>query len=215
MRTGRSRADLNLCGVHVSAGPVRGRRPGHKRNTELRDLAHTRLSIEDVLLDYLSIFGSDAEFTVEYGGDLSKSRIRVTVPEKPADPFSIHAADSEDDQLPANVLARMGQRPKWPYVRGVNTITYTPAKKSAPDWVRLLTAIVAVIVPGLAVRTLPANVSAVLRQDVVLPLLDTFLSFLIAVAGPMIFFSVVWGTTPSAAYPPSAIQAGAYVSGFC
>ena len=164
-----------------------------KRNTEPRDRTHAKLSIEEVLLDYMDIFGSDAEFTVDYAGGLSKNRIRLTVPGKPVDPFTLNETDSDDEQLLANVLSRMGQRPKWQYARGANRITYTPAKKKTPEWVKLLTAIIAAIVLGLIVRALPANISAVLRQDVVSPLLDTFLGFLNAVAGPMIFLSVVWG----------------------
>ena len=81
-----------------------------KRNTEPRDRTHTKLSIEEVLLDYMDIFGSDAEFTVDYGGGLSKSRIRLTVPGKPVDPFSLNESASEDENLLADVLSRMGQR---------------------------------------------------------------------------------------------------------
>ena len=70
---------------------------------------------------------------------------------------------------------------------------YTLAKKSIPDWGKLLAAIIAAVALGLAVRLLPENISTVLRQDIIAPLLQTFLGFLNAVAGPMIFLSVVWG----------------------
>ena len=93
----------------------------------------------------------------------------------------------------ANILTRMGQRPKWKYERGVNTILYTTAKRSVPEWEKLLIAIIAAVFLGLFVRALPENISLVLQQGIVEPLLDTFLGFLNAVAGPMIFLSVVWG----------------------
>ena len=92
-----------------------------------------------------------------------------------------------------NILLRIGQRPKWKYARGVNTIIYTLEKRSIPDWGRLLAAIIAAVVLGLAVRLLPENISTVLQKDIIEPLLQTFLGFLNAVAGPMIFLSVVWG----------------------
>ncbi len=164
-----------------------------KRKTEPKALTHTKLSIEEVLLDYLDAFGSDAEFTVDYGGGLFRNRIRLTVPGKALDPFASTEADSDDELFLSNVLSRMGQYRKWNYVRGVNTITYTPAKKSLPDWQKLLIAILSAIVLGLAARALPVSLSTVLQQDVVSPLLDTFLGFLNAVAGPMIFLTVVWG----------------------
>ena len=164
-----------------------------RRRMEDRDRVHTKLSVEEVLLDYMSAFGSDAEFMVDYGGGLSKNKIRLTVPGAALDPFASTESGSDDERLLANVLSRMGQRPKWKYARGINTITYTPTKKSIPEWGKLLIAIIAAVVLGLAVRALPANISAALQQGVVSPLLDTFLGFLNAVAGPMIFLSVVWG----------------------
>lgn len=68
-----------------------------RRKTEDKDRVHTKLSVEEVLLDYMSAFGSDAEFTVDYGGGLSKSKIRLTVPGVPLDPFALTEAASEDE----------------------------------------------------------------------------------------------------------------------
>ena len=164
-----------------------------KRHTDPKDRTRTRLSVEEVLLNYMDLFGRDADFTIDYGGGLSKSKVRLTMPGKPVDPLSLNEDASEEAQLLANMLSRMGQRPKWKYVHGVNTVTYTTAKKSLPDWAELLAAVVAAIVLGLVVQVLPADTANTLRQGVIAPLLDTFLGFLNAVAGPMIFLSVVWG----------------------
>ena len=145
------------------------------------------------MLNYLDLFGKDAEFTLDFGGGLSKAKIRLTVPGEMVNPFRSSGDTSDEEQFLTNLLTRMGQRPKWKYVRGTNTILYTPARKSLPDWGKLLTAIIAAIVLGLLVRVLPANISSVLQNGIIEPLLDTFLGFLNAVAGPMIFLSVVWG----------------------
>ena len=164
-----------------------------RRKTERKALIHTKLSMEEVLLDYMIAFGGDVEFSVDYGGGLSKNRIRLTVPGQPLDPFDAAGTESDEELFLANALTRMGQRPKWKYAHGANRIIYAPAKDSLPEWAKLLIAILAAIALGLLTRALPANISAVLRQDVVSPLLETFLGFLNAVAGPMIFLSVVWG----------------------
>lgn len=164
-----------------------------KSSTEPKERTRTRLLIEEALLNYMSVFGSDIEFSVDYARGLSKNKIRLIVPGNPVDPFNLPNNASVDDQLLANVLSRMGQRPKWKYSRGINTITYTPAKKGIPDWGKLVAAIIAAIVLGLFARVLPDNISTVLQQGIVAPLLDTFLGFLNAVAGPMIFLSVIWG----------------------
>ena len=79
-----------------------------KRKTEKKDRIHTKLSIEEVLLFYMSAFGSDAEFTVDYGGGLSKSKIRLTVPGAAADPFVSNETDSDEERylaLPTSDLA--------------------------------------------------------------------------------------------------------------
>lgn len=175
-----------------------------RRKTNPKDLIHTKLSIEEVLLTYLSAFGSDVEFSVDYGEGLTKNKIRLTVPGASLDPFVPTEAAPDDELFLSNVLSRMGQHPKWNYARGVNIVTFTPAKKSLPDWKKLLIAIISAIVLGLATRALPANIAMTLQQDVVSPLLQTFLGFLNAVAGPMIFLSVIWGIYSIETCPPSA-----------
>ncbi len=75
----------------------------------------------------MSVFGRDAEFTMDYGGGISKNKIRLTVSGNPVDPFNLAGDDSDEEQALANILSRIGQRPKWKYVRGVNTIIYTLA----------------------------------------------------------------------------------------
>lgn len=101
-----------------------------KRKTESKGRIHTRLSIEEVLLNYMSAFGRDAEFTMDYGGGISKNKIRLTVSGNPVDPFNLAEDASDEEQGLANILLRIGQRPKWKYARGVNTIIYTLDKKA-------------------------------------------------------------------------------------
>ena len=163
------------------------------KKTSSRDRIRTKLSIEEALLNYKGIFGTDAEFSMDLGGGFSKNRIRLTVPGKSVDPFNPTGTASDEDRLMENALTRMGQHPRWKYVRGANTIIITLAKKALPEWGKLLISITAAIVLGLLFRVLPADVSTTLQQDIITPLLQTFLGFLNAIAGPMIFLSVVWG----------------------
>lgn len=164
-----------------------------KKKTEPKDRIRTKLSIEEILLNYMGVFGNEAEFSIDFGGGFARNKIRLTVPGESLDPFNKKGVVSDEDRFMMDVLTRMGQRPKWRYVRGANTITFTPVIKRVPDWGRLLIAIVAAIVLGLIIRAFPANISTVLQQDIIAPLLQTFLGFLNAVAGPMIFLSVIWG----------------------
>ena len=164
-----------------------------KKKVQSKDRIHTKLSIEEILLNYKGIIGTDAGFAMDFGGGISKNRIRLTVPGSSADPFNLTGTVSDEDQIMVNALTRMGQHPRWKYVRGVNTIMITVAKKGLPEWGKLLTAIFAAIVLGMLIRMLPADLSGTLQQEIIAPLLETFLGFLNAIAGPMIFLSVIWG----------------------
>ena len=84
----------------------------------------------------------------------------------------------DEDQFMVKVLTRTGQLPRWKYVRGVNSVQFILAKKSIPELGKLLIAMTAAIVLGLLVRLLPADVSEMLQQDIITPLLRTFLGFL-------------------------------------
>ena len=132
------------------------------KKTSSRDRIRTKLSIEEILLNYKGIIGTDAGFAMDFGGGISKNRIRLTVPGSSADPFNLTGTVSDEDQIMVNALTRMGQHPRWKYVRGL-------------------------------IRMLPADLSGTLQQEIIAPLLETFLGFLNAIAGPMIFLSVIWG----------------------
>jgi Na+/H+-dicarboxylate symporter len=165
-----------------------------QRNTEDKDRVHTKLSVEEVLLDYMGTFGSDAEFTLEYDGGLSRSRIRLMVPGEPLDPFALTETNSEDGLYLASVLSAMGQRPKWKYIRGVNTITYTPAKKSKlSQIVTILIGLLCGTVAGLLIQALVPNLAGDILSRVITPLTDAFVGLLCVMATVLCFAAVALG----------------------
>ena len=89
-----------------------------KKKTKSKVRIQTTLSVEEILLNYLDLFGKDAEFTLDFGGGLSKAKIRLTVPGEMVNPFRSSGDTSDEEQFLTNLLTRMGQRPKWKYVRG-------------------------------------------------------------------------------------------------
>ncbi len=163
------------------------------RGCDSKELVRVKFSIEDVLLRYQKLLGKDAEFILETGGGFSKRKIRLTVRGPEHDPFANSEYTTEEDLFIRNALALMGKHAKWRYRRGSNEILYTLSKKRLPGWVSLLIAIVSAIILGVLVRYIPPEAATVLRDGIIAPLLSTFLGFLNAVAGPMIFLSVVWG----------------------
>ena len=59
-----------------------------KKKVQSKDRIHTKLSIEEILLNYKGIIGTDAGFAMDFGGGISKNRIRLTVLGSSADPFN-------------------------------------------------------------------------------------------------------------------------------
>ncbi len=109
------------------------------------------------------------------------------------DPFISREHNSEEDEFMRQALVRIGKLPRWQYRRGSNRILFSLSKKQMPEWKRLLLALCLALIMGALMRLVPSGVRGVILEGVISPILDTFLGFLNAVAGPMIFLSVIWG----------------------
>lgn len=160
---------------------------------EAKDKIRINMSLEEVLLTYQKAMGEDAVFVLDEGGYFGSKKIRLTVPGDRIDPFSVAEYSSDEDDVMRNVMTRMGKMPRWRYRRSANEIVFSAAKKKLPDWSMLLIAIASACILGFIVRMLPDSIGVLLHDGIVGPLINTFLGFLNAVAGPMIFLSVVWG----------------------
>ena len=163
------------------------------RSCASKEVLRVTFSLEEVLLNYQRMLGPDAEFIMDTGSGLGRSRIRITVPGEETDPYADIGSFSDEDTFIRNALNQMGRLPRWSYRRGANVILFTTDRKKMPEWMKLCIAIATAVLFGLAIRLLPADIGALIRDGIVAPLISTFLGFLNAVAGPMIFLAVVWG----------------------
>ena len=149
------------------------------------------LWLEETLLAYREQFGEETEFDLRLGSAPGRKKLRLSVAGAMFDPFLNR--DGEDSPLMRSYLLRLGQRPAWRYGQHKNTVTFSLAKKQMPNWAKLLLAVVSAIVLGLLIRFAPGNIRTLVQVQIFAPVLETFMDFLSAVAGPMIFLSVVWG----------------------
>ena len=163
------------------------------RNLDSKEQLRIVMGAEEVLLNYRNAFGEDAVFMLDKGLSLGRKKIRLTVPGGKTDPFPDNEYDPDEDAVMKNALIRMGRLPRWRYRRGANEVVFTPAKKKIPEGLRLVIAIAAAVALGIIVNISPEPVGILLHDGVIGPLINTFLGFLNAVAGPMVFLSVVWG----------------------
>ena len=165
----------------------------NKGNTPSKEVIRVKLGVEEVLLSYQKTFGEEAVFMLNMGSRFGKDKIRVVVPGESYDPFTSYEYSTDEDDFMRKAMVRMGKAPQWQYRRRANEVMFTSVRRTAPDWLKLLTAIVSAVVLGLLTKLSPESVRVVLQHGIIEPLINTFLGFLNAVAGPMIFLSVVWG----------------------
>ena len=158
-----------------------------------KEILAVTLSLEEVLLSYQRQLGTGAEFIMDTGSRFGRSRIRITVPGEETDPYADSDSFSDEDVFIRNALNQMGKLPRWSYSRGANEVLFTTDRKKMPEWTKLFIAIAAAVILGFALKLLPADAGVLIRDGIVAPLISTFLGFLNAVAGPMIFLAVVWG----------------------
>ncbi len=158
-----------------------------------KDVIRIKMGIEEALLTYQNKMGEDAEFSMDMGISFGKKRIRLDIPGAMIDPFISTELNSEEDDFMRQTLVRMGELPRWQYHHGSNRILFTLYKTRRPEWERLLIAVVSAVILGFFMKMMPMDARTLILEDVVSPLLAKFLGFLNAVAGPMIFLSVIWG----------------------
>ena len=158
-----------------------------------KEVIRQEFSLEEVLTRYMAEFGSDAMFDLELGKRLGQLKIRITVKSPMMDPLAAAESPTLADSFMQNAMLRLGQLPAWQYRRGANFVLFTVSRKKIPEWGRLLATIGAAILCGMLARLMPDGTRMMLHQSIAAPLLNTFLGFLNAIAGPMIFLSIVWG----------------------
>jgi len=164
-----------------------------EKQVDKKEALRISLQVEDALLRFSECYEVQRNFELKCGKSLGKLRITVSVKGEMFDPFRRNNDDENVDSFMRQALASMGDMPTWRYSMGTNIVAFALTRKSVPDLVHLLIAIIAAVVAGFLIPHLPANVGSFLIDGVLDPALGTFMDFLGAMAGPMIFLAVVWG----------------------
>ncbi|MBQ6852606.1 MAG: cation:dicarboxylase symporter family transporter, partial [Peptococcaceae bacterium] len=158
---------------------------------EQKNILRTRFAIEETLLNYQETLGTNGTVKVNCVKRFGRIRVELSVPGNRFDPFDTGAED--DSEVMRGILAGMGIAPSWNYKNGVNLVVFTPQKKQRSQMVTLALSIVLALAVGGLCYLLPDGVRLFLNNSLITPLFNTFMGFLSAIAGPMIFLSVAWG----------------------
>ena len=157
-------------------------------NVERREALRIKLALEEVLLEYQNAFGENENFTIKYIKRLSVIRVEVCIAGETFDPFG---KKGDEDEVIRGLLAGIGLAPVWNYKNGKNRIVFSAKKKTLSDTVKIVLAIGLAIVTGCILNYMPEGITAGISQYLLTPVTDAFMGLINAVAGPLIFLSVL------------------------
>lgn len=161
-----------------------------KEKVDSKDVLRIRLSVEEVLLKYYEKFGDQISFTLISSKRFRTPHIELRIACDSMEPFG----DDDNYGIMENLLSNYGLAPVWRYKRGKNIIIFTAKKKQQISQVlQLGISIVLALISGFLCKLLPANISKLLITDLIAPLSDTFMGLMSAIAGPIVFLSVLCG----------------------
>ncbi|MBR6089986.1 MAG: cation:dicarboxylase symporter family transporter [Anaerolineaceae bacterium] len=163
-----------------------------QKKAESREVLRTKFNLEEVLLKYQEKFGEETVFKMDCFSWPTRIMVFLTIHGPSFDPFAETEFVSEEDQMMHNALVRMGNVPSWSYRFGNNTVVFVQKKRQASDLFRILAAIIAAVICGFILRSLPDNIRITASDGIISPLMNTYIGFLNAVASPMIFLSILW-----------------------
>ena len=158
---------------------------------DARNIIQIRLAVEETLLKYQEAFGVEAVFAQKYIKRLNRIRLELFLPGERVDPFD--TGEEEQSQVLRGLLANMGVAPAWQYKNGENLILFTPKKKKRSQMASLALSVILAFLCGGVCSFLPESVRAFLANEIISPVFNRFMGLLSAIAGPMVFLSIVWG----------------------
>lgn len=160
-----------------------------KYQIEQKEILRTTLTLEDTLLNYQDFFGEKTVCSLKCVHRFGRIRIELTVHGESYNPFT----SGDDEDFSRILLSGIGMAPVWQYRNGQNIVIFSPKKKKPSQMVYIVSAVVLAFVCGVLSKLLPQNLQDLICGEILTPIFDSFLGLLNAVAGIMIFFSVVWG----------------------
>ena len=159
---------------------------------EKKEALRLRLAAEEVLIYWMNELGEcPCAFKLE--SRFGRNQLVFSAIGRRADP-----ADAEDeDDIPygaRTLMDTLGVNFAFNYQKGINTISYTlPRKKRMGDLQKLLMAIALALVSGFVLNRMPEAVGDFFSEVLLAPIFDTYMGILSAMAGPMMFLTVLLG----------------------
>lgn len=166
-----------------------------QNKTDSRTAARYRLSVEESLGKWLK--GKEdgsTKVTFEAGKKFFKKYLKISSAGEQNNPYISKDKDELFGTTGNSLLMNIGLVPEYSYRNGENSLVFNLQKRQKNQVLMLLLIISASVLLGLSgLAVLPANVVSAFSQSIIAPVEDAFFRVLSALAGPMIFLSVIWG----------------------
>ncbi len=159
-----------------------------KVGVERREALRTKLTFEEVLLEYQSKFGEEATFKVRLLKRLSSIKVEIIVE---GESYNALVKNSDEGDVIQGLLAGIGLAPTWNYKNGKNYIVFIPKKKPLSGTAKMVGAIGLAVICGIILNLLPDGIRAGANDYVLTPVTNAFVGLISAVSGPLIFLSVL------------------------
>lgn len=159
-----------------------------KVGVDRREALRTKLTFEEVLLEYQDALGEDAEFSVRLLRRLSSIKIEIITE---GESCNVLSKNSDEGEVIQSLLGSIGLAPTWSYKNGKNHVLFIPKKKPMSGTVKMLGAMAIAVILGMILNLLPDWIRSGVNDYLLSPLTDAFTGLITAVSGPLIFFSVL------------------------
>lgn len=160
-----------------------------------KEILRHRLSMEEILLNWMGVEEENqVQLIIEQQG--KKLNIMLEMRSESQGVQINPLKDGEefgDSGMADSIMSNLGTVWLYQYSDGMNQVSIRVARKTRNQLVQLAMAMVLAIISGFVLKELPESVTAKCLEYVIEPVFDTFMGFLSAIVGPMMFLSVAWG----------------------
>ena len=159
-----------------------------KVGVDRREALRTKLTFEEVLLEYQSKLGEEAIFKIRLVKRLSSIKVEIIAE---GESYNALAKNSDEGDVIQGLLAGIDLAPIWNYKNGKNHVVFIPKKKPLSGTVKMVSAIGLAVICGVILNFFPEEIRVGANDYVLTPITNAFMGLISAVSGPLIFLSVL------------------------
>ena len=156
---------------------------------ERSNIIRIRLMMEEALLRWQDHFGDQCSVKLSLDVRLRRPTVTLELADQSFDPLS---SDNELGVWADSLLSNIGLQPRYSYQRGVNILQLKLRRpRLSPALTLLISVVLGLLLGIMGEYLLPASARDAVLQTVLDPIQQVFFRLLNAVAGPVIFLSVL------------------------